>query len=972
MRGLLLALLLAIPATAQEWNNSCFHGLNDADSPAVLSNCESPDLLNVEANLSGSAILKRKGFSNTASLTITTAPVTGSHSFIDSAGNRLDIVCQDRNCAKSTNGNAFSTFLTTAASGITRWSFVDQGGILYGANDRRDPIMRYDGTTRSSPVGMPLGSILELTQDRLAIGDISGQPNRVHFSSAGAYEQFTVGVNPEDSFFDDVGAAGDRIRGIKCVQGSCFIFKTASITLYEMGDQYTTQGSVISPSIGTTDPASIVAAGSDLYFRAQDKNFWRIGRSGLEQISKKIPNLVKSQSGGLGGGENTNTQTTPADWVAGDQEPNGSWNTATTPGSIFPSSATLVDTSSSDFAGGTLTNVSTSVGSVMLSSSVVRDEWTSGGTAGRLAWAVTAGGYNMTTISGNSYLTGYGGTGSDLVNSIYTTSATISTGSWRFDWIYEYAGAGSYQICSALSLGSCFDLRFMQNDGGDYYHLKVVEEDVNQTSAYKTVSLMKMVGGVDTALTTASRYLPRSTQYGFEIVRSTDGRFALYQDSVIISSTVVGDVSITSSTKMTILATHYSNVYAIQNGFDNFYSYQYARTGSITSRIFDAAISTPIWGPLSSTFTANNAGLEGNIAFYTQSSAAGDGTGFGSIVSSSDTLTLGAIGNKRYIRYRADFSTNVSTKSPSLDAISLTAATTGQFTTQCIEPNSSISAWGTLSCAQTLAGAGSLVYYATSAVSCAALPVSTAPVNMFGTAQAGWTAQTNNATVTIATNTAVFIGWRSLLGSSTDQAQVDACVLSWNEGTPAQPSWAAYDSRKQAIYWTSTVDGAAATNRLLKYDLNLGEWFPWNIAAQAPRVINNELYFGGAGAGTWNKYGGVDSDAGASINAYWTGKDVGSDRPFQGKDFKTLSVLNRNQGSGTLTGTWTNSIGNTGNYTISLSTGSGISYARSNFNLPKKSPQAFMKIRLGNDSSTPFEVLGIGLTWQVLPWRVEP
>jgi hypothetical protein len=267
---------------------------------------------------------------------------------------------------------------------------------------------------------------------------------------------------------------------------------------------------------------------------------------------------------------------------------------------------------------------------------------------------------------------------------------------------------------------------------------------------------------------------------------------------------------------------------------------------------------------------------------------------------------------------------------------------------------------------------GNIVYYATSAVSCATLPVSTAPVNAQGAAQAGWVQQTNNATVTIATNSAVFVGWRSLLGSTTDQAQVDACVLSWNEGTPAQPSWAVYDSIKNAVYWTATVDGASATNRLLKYDRNLSHWYPFDIAGQAPRMINNGLYFGGASAGTWNLYGLSDADGGAAINAYYTTKDIGGESPFLEKDFKTLSIMSRNSGSGTMTGTWTNSIGNTGNYTISLSTGAGISYARSNFNLPKKSPQNFMRVRFGNDNSTPFEVLGIGLTWQTLPWRVAP
>ena len=238
MRAALLALFLAIHGAAQEQGDlksACFHGLNDASSPATLSPCESPDLLNVESNLQGSEILKRKGFQLIANLAITTSAVSGSHSFIDGSGNRQDIVCVDRYCQKSTNGNAFTTFLTTATLGVTRWSFVDIAGSMYGANNKRDPILKYDGTTLSYPATMPLGSILELTHDRLAVGDISGQPNRVHYSSAGAVTQFTTGSSQFDSWFDDIGAPGDKIRGLKYSNGNLYIFKSNSTTGCELG-----------------------------------------------------------------------------------------------------------------------------------------------------------------------------------------------------------------------------------------------------------------------------------------------------------------------------------------------------------------------------------------------------------------------------------------------------------------------------------------------------------------------------------------------------------------------------------------------------------------------------------------------------------------------------------------------------------------------------------------------------------------
>lgn len=962
MLSFLLAALLSIPAAAQEagqFNSACFLGLVDADTPATLDPCNSPDLLNTESNLQGTAILKRKGFSKVADLTIATSAVSGSHSFIDSSGNRLDIVCHDRFCAKSTNGNAFANFLSTAGSAGSvpkRWSFVDVGGVLYGANDKRDLVMRYDGTTRTSAVGIPQGSILELTQDRLAVGDISGQPNRVHYSSAGAFEQFTLGVNPEDSFFDEIGAAGDRVRGIKCIGGNCFIFKTASITLCEMANQYNTQCSVISPVIGTTDPSSIVAAGSSLYFRAQDKNYWEISPSGLRQISKKIPNLVKSQSGGLGGGENTNTQTTQADWQAGTQRPSGSWDTVTTNGSIFPSSATLGDSTSSHFSLGTLVNTSAgdTVGVVLLSTNSAKDNFSNGDfTVGPTTWtAVQPSGFSIGTIESVKYLTVSGVTNSND-NIIYTTRVPISSGSWT---MVHYT-----QGTCAAGGSNCVRYKFFKIGNGDYYNLVIYAD----TGGGTPVHIEKNVSGTPTTIASTVISLSYSTDHTYVITRNASGNIQVSVDSLPISALSVTDTDVSGDPVMTEIALSNTNS---QNYLRGLSWYQYKPNGTFTSQIFDTAYSTPTWGQFSSTYTAYNALGEGNIAFYVQSSTANDGGGMTSVVSTSDTLRPSSLAQKRYWRYRADFSSSISTKSPSLDAASLGAATTGQFITQCLEPNSSISAWGTLSCAETKSGAGSLVYYATSAATCAALPTQD-PVDA-----TKWPAGviTNNATLSIATNTAVKFAWRSLIGSSTDQAQVDACVLSWNEGTPSQPSWAAYDSITNSIFWTATVGGASYTNRFLKYDRNLEQWYPFDIRAQAPRVINNQIYFGGASSGTWNLYGLVDADDGGAINAYWKSKDVGSETPFKQKDFKTLSMLTRNNLSGSMTSTWTNSIGITGSYTVSLSTGPGITYARSNFNLPKQSPQSFMNVRFGSNSAVPFEVLGFGLTWETKPWKVEP
>lgn len=905
--GLLLAGLLSLPASAQDeggpgaFQSACFHGLNDADTPATIPPCDSGDLLNVESNLQGTAFLKRKGFSVTASLTCSTCPITGSHSYVDSSGNKLDIVCYNRYCAKSTNGNAFADFLTVAASSATRWSWVDAGGIAYGGNNAYDPILKYDGTTVSRPSGMPKGSILELTQDRLVVADIQSQPNRVHYSSAGALEQFTTGANPEDSYFDDLGAPGDKTRGLKHLSGFLYIFKTASITGCELGDQYTSRCAVISPSLGTTDPASIVTAGSSLYFRAQDKNYWELSSSGLTQISKKIPNLVKSQSGGLGGGENSNLQTTQADWQAGVQSDTGTFDTATLPGSIFPASFTFIDQSTANFASGDLTWASTS--------SVLR--------AGVL----------------------FDNSGFEKVNANNWTE----TGSGPFVEIGANCGsssAGSFTGGGAVSLKAC-------NAGSS------VDAKVELIKASDSTVLYRNSNTATTGCNTAS--FDASTQTVAMKVRFTDNiSGGTFTSPSFSTFSLVGGVFRYGFGGRSGGCIPGGGGAAASSMFDTYDPY-FIPSSTFVSRAFNTTFSTPTWGVFSASVTVPN----GSFNFASQASA--NGSSWDAAVSLSTNGRINSAG-KSHVRYIAYIYTASETSAPSISSAGFNHSSTGTFRTQCIQPNTAITAWGSLICADQLVGNGSLVYYATSAATCATLPS--------GNPTTWQTSVTNNGTLSIATNTAVYIGWRSLLGSATDQAQVDACTLNWNEGTPVQPAWAVYDSIKNAIFWTTTINNAAYSNRLLKYDRNLKAWYPFSIAAQAPRIINNSLYFGGASSGTWAQYGLVDSDDGGAINGYWESKDAGGDSPFTEKQFQTASILSRNNQAGSMTATWTLSNAETDSYSISLSTGVGITYARSNFNLPITSPQNFIRIRIGNNNTTPFEILGLGITWTNLPWSV--
>lgn len=930
MVKLLLALFLAIPATAQQGSVVLDHfgGLDDTNSAATIENYRAQDALNVESNTDGTALLKRQGYSREASLTVATSAVTGSFNFTNTAGDSVVVVCHDRYCAKSTNGSAFSVFLSSAggASGApTRWTFASVQGYLYGANDRRDPIFKYDGTTLTYPIGPPQGSIIELTEDRLVVGDYSSNPVQVSYSQSGLYTNFTTGINSPDPWTDEVACYGDRITGMRYNNGRLYIFKKNCISSCLLGDQYSTVCSILSNNIGTNDPNSVVAAPQGVFFRGNDNNYWRISENGLEILSQRISNLVKNQ---LTGSQRSNTQTSQSEWESGVQYPTGTFNTVSVAGSIFDSSTSLLDTSAADFSSGTLTNLSAgdTAGSLLLSSFTFQDNFADGNFTSGPVWSDPSGSWVVTSgVLINSFGSG----------AIYTPMG-ISTGSWQFDAV------------SAPNSGNTINIKFLSygNALSDPGYALAIEHGVTR----QEIRLEEYPG--PTTLATFASYEPingNDVLNTFRVVRNASGNFQVYSSTngLILSAT---DTSVSSSTYL-VVDCEGGNCKA-----DNFYFYGYKPSGDIVSRTFDTTFTTAIGGPFQVNMSSYS---DAAVTFQVQESA--DSSSFGSLAS----VTPGARVNltRRFWRYKASYTSPGGTKTASIQDVTLQAATTGMYRTSCIQPNSQISSWGILSCTETNLGAGSLVYYATSAVSCATLP-SSAP-------NAWQTTLTNNATITIATNTAVYLGFRSLLGSATDQARVDACTLYWNEGEQAQSVWGVYDSLKNSIYWTATTTSSTQGDRLIKLDLNLNEFYPFDIRATALTNVNNSIYFGSATGGYWNKYapGGVYTDNGTSINARWKSKDFGGANPFNETVFNRLSIIARNQITGSMIATANWSSGQSSSHTVSLSTSSSLPYIRDNYNLPLTSPHNFMNVLLGNNSSTPFEVLGVKIDYTQKDWR---
>jgi len=337
MRSLILNLLLATTAGAVGPGQHAFDrfgGLQDDLPPAVIQRHRSPDLLNVEPGHGLVSIGAREGFSKFADLQVSTGPVLGSARFTNQSGDLLDVVCHDKYCASSANGSSFVNFLSTASSDIRRWVFTTVDGFLFGANDQRDAIFKYDGTDLFHSTNIPAGTVLALTPFRMVVANLSGAPSEVRYSRLSDPSNFTQGTEPDDGWTDILQAPGDRVTAIVYHKGLLYIFKNISLTTCLIADQFTTQCELLSDKVGAADAVSVISTPYGLYWKSENRSYWRLADDGnVRPISRHIEEFVKSQ---LEGAARSHTETTEADFQSGSSEPVDSWDPDTIPGSSSP------------------------------------------------------------------------------------------------------------------------------------------------------------------------------------------------------------------------------------------------------------------------------------------------------------------------------------------------------------------------------------------------------------------------------------------------------------------------------------------------------------------------------------------------------------------------------------------------------------------------------------------------------------
>lgn len=329
-----------------------FRGLNDSDPSVTLADGEAQSLLNAEVSKDGNSVSKRSGYSliDTMAVAPTTAPIHGSILFRSPSGANIEVYASNKFVYKSENSGAFSAFITTATVGA-KWSFCDTSGKIYGFNDQHDEPFSYDGTTVIYYPGMPKASVCAMTPDRMLLAGTTDQPNRLYFSGQGDYTNFTLGTEPNDPSFDDIGLTGDKITGLWANGAEWLIWKTNSLISYQGTNQYDLVASVISNRVGLSDPKAIVEHNGVVYFMATDGKVWAYLGGMIVDTTKKLEVFNSNQS------KDTSIYRQYAKKVRWDLGTFTNTASTITNGSIEPWLVGFTDTLDADFNAGTASSV---------------------------------------------------------------------------------------------------------------------------------------------------------------------------------------------------------------------------------------------------------------------------------------------------------------------------------------------------------------------------------------------------------------------------------------------------------------------------------------------------------------------------------------------------------------------------------------------------------------------------------------
>lgn len=746
--------------------------------------------------------------------------IRGLWPFYDTDNTKYLIILSSETMFQS-NGNGSCTAIPglSGLSSTAEMSCVQGLGRLWCNNAVNTPFYIGSGLSTSTVPGMPSGDKMGFFRNRVVVANVSGALTRIRLSGEGDGTDWTLQIPGRSTTPASIDIAGTNDgKRVTCLIGE---YQNA----YYIGREYETYGLYgndrrdftlrqISSEVGCIEQKSV-----------QEKNntkLW-LSRRGVERLSGTTINRASDpirpdidQIIRATGNTQSRTLTTQADFEGGSANARASgagapMSTTISPGNVVPSTWSVVDTSSAQFAAGTLVNVSTNVvGSVSLVQ------------AGSATFTNAGAESNSTTIniSSNNF--------SIAADSMYGTKAWSTSGRGSLSEAANITFAiqnESFQVLASTTL--------------------TVNEGQHTEAAYS----------IYTATLPASMIILR--------VDTENGTF--WQSVPFIRP---------QSIKIKLRDSDSSDDNAIS--WDTDESGPFTLSGSFTQALYDTGFSTPIWGTFATDISST---ATGTLTFEVQSSTAIDGGGFQSLVAQAADVKIAAA-SRRAIRYKGSFAVNTSTDtSPLLRSVSLSAATTGYYITDCVN-TAGMSAW-VLFRANDVPNDGAVSYALSTGASC----------NQVTRATATWTTQVKNSAISLATASFVAARVAFDLDIASEVPTFNDATFEWLAGASRPPvASAVHRDRYHLFYTTSTASGAKND-----HDAVLDQNDKWTIFdginAYSATVYNNQLYTGDSNAsGLIHQQDIGNDDAGSNFKMRFRTADLDLGNPSQLKSFKNLYV----------------------------------------------------------------------------------
>lgn len=387
--------------------------------------------------------------------------------------------------------------------------------------------------------------------------------------------------------------------------------------------------------------------------------------------------------------------------------------------------------------------------------------------------------------------------------------------------------------------------------------------------------------------------------------------------------------------------------------------------GSASNVVINSGISTITTGNIVS--KAYNTGVGNNYVSVSYNGTVDQLTPAFSIQDSTSATgawaDVGTLANvsypcRQFIRYTSTFTvTGSSSAASTIDDVTLLARSSGTYYSP-VQNKPNLSTWDAFN-ATTQSNGGANSFFMRSSTNSFTV-LSTTP---------SWTATTPGNVITIATGTYFQVRDDITITASTQTPVLSDFTVNWFEGSAADKAYAVY-YRDAVWFGIAYGSGQSTNNYVFRFDLLNKGWGLYNIGIGGFLAQNDNLYFGSASNDKVYRFGSSTDDAGSTINSYWKSRDFTSADPYMQTALTNIDLVARkNQNQSLMVNYALNGSTTTTSYTVSLSTTTEANIFHRKLIPPGKNGYTF-NVQFGDTSSAAaWEVLGVRVTYDSLPYR---